>query len=178
MSKMFRYRKEAYAALTRRLRDQRGFMLAEQLMSVIFIGLLCIVVSAGLGAALSAYGTITKQTTADNLLARAVESVSDEMAYARSVEDSGDFPAYVSASYHETMQFYDPEAGFSPNGIMLASDSASVTLVPSQNGLIPVLDSVVYDEAANMWTFDISVREGEGLPALSQASLTVKRIGS
>ena len=36
-----------------RLRDTRGFMLAEQLVSVIFIGLLGIIVAAGIGAAMS-----------------------------------------------------------------------------------------------------------------------------
>ena len=41
-------------SVVRCLRDQRGFMLAEQLVSIIFIGLLCIVVTAGLGAAMSA----------------------------------------------------------------------------------------------------------------------------
>lgn len=40
-------------ALIARLRDTRGFMLAEQLVSIIFIGLLCIVVAAGLQAAMS-----------------------------------------------------------------------------------------------------------------------------
>lgn len=178
MIKVTRYRKRTLVALTHCLRDQRGFMLAEQLVSIILIGLLCIVISAGMGAAMSAYGSITRQTVADNLLARAVETVSDEMAYARSVEGGGEFPAYVSAGYRETVQFYDPDAGFSPNGIMLATSTASVTLVPSQDGLIPVLDSVIYDETANAWTFDVSIREGESLPPLAEASLSVKRIGS
>ena len=100
-------------AVVRCLRDQRGFMLAEQLVSIIFIGLLCIVVTAGLGAAMSAYRSITEQTHADMLLADAVERVSDEFAYALSVEgdqaiEEGEV-LFVSATQHLEAALLSPE---------------------------------------------------------------------
>ena len=36
------------ASLRSRLRDTRGFMIAEQLASIVFIGLLCVAVGVGL----------------------------------------------------------------------------------------------------------------------------------
>lgn len=153
-------------------------MLAEQLVSVIFIGLLSVVVAAGLGAAMSAYANITRQTTADNLLARSVELVSDELVYSLSVEGEGSFPAFVSASTRETMQFYSPDDGETRQGIMIAGATTATTLVPSQSGLVPSLNNLVYDKDTNTWTFDVIVREDAQSSPLAQASLTVKRIGS
>ena len=159
-----------------RLRDTRGFMLAEQLVSVIFLGLLCVVVAAGLGAALSAYGNITKQTRADALLSQAVELVSDELVYALSVEGGGSFPAFVSATQNETMQFYSPDSGVM-NGIMFATDSgSSLALVPARDGLVPALEQLSYDESAGTWSFLVQVKSGND--TLAEADMTVHRIGS
>ena len=41
------------ASLRSRLRDTRGFMIAEQLTSIVFIGLLCVAVGVGLQVAMS-----------------------------------------------------------------------------------------------------------------------------
>lgn len=41
------------ASLRSRLRDTRGFMIAEQLASIVFIGLLCVAVGVGLQVAMN-----------------------------------------------------------------------------------------------------------------------------
>ena len=74
------------ASLRSRLRDTRGFMIAEQLASIVFIGLLCVAVGVGLQVAMNSYTSITRQAQADALLQQAVEVVSDELTYARDVE--------------------------------------------------------------------------------------------
>ena len=71
------------ASLRSRLRDTRGFMIAEQLTSIVFIGLLCVAVGVGLQVAMNSYASITRQAQADALLQQAVEVVSDELTYAR-----------------------------------------------------------------------------------------------
>ena len=61
------------ASLRSRLRDTRGFMIAEQLASIVFIGLLCVAVGVGLQVAMNSYTSITRQAQADALLQQAVE---------------------------------------------------------------------------------------------------------
>ena len=64
-------------------------MIAEQLASIVFIGLLCVAVGVGLQVAMNSYASITRQAQADALLQQAVEVVSDELTYARDVEGEG-----------------------------------------------------------------------------------------
>lgn len=159
-----------------RLRDTRGFMLAEQLVSIIFIGLLCIVVAAGLQAAMSAYASITTKTAADTLLSQAVERVSDELAYSLSVEEDGSFPAFVSSTVNETVQFYSPENG-EFNDIRFATNSGrQETLIAAQGDLVPVLDRLTYSSSTNTWDFSIAIKSGDVV--VTEASMTVKRIGT
>lgn len=173
-------RRSILTSICARLRDTRGFMLAEQLISIIFIGFLCVVVAAGLGAALSAYGSITQQANANNLLARSVELVSDELVYATSVEaipgSNVSFPAFVSYAQHETVQFYGPEDGVSVSGIAYGTETASRTLVPAQGSLVPVLAELTYNEPSGEWTFQVDVNESN--VTVASATMTVKRMGS
>ena len=176
-------RASLFDALRARLRDTRGYMLAEQLVSVIFIGLLCVVVSAGIGAAMSAYANITMKTRADTMLTQAVELVSDELTYARDVEDDGgtwpDNPLYfTSATYHATAALQTHA-----NGIWLnAAPAGQACLSAAQNGLTPELESLEYHEEAtanapaNSWTFHITISSGDTV--LAETPMTVKRIGS
>lgn len=158
-----------------RLRDTRGFMIAEQLISIIFIGLLCVAVAAGLGAAMSSYSRITLQTQADALLSQAVEQVSDELVYALEVEGDGvqsdGNPLYfTSATRHETVVLQTRE-----DGIWL-NCSAAARLASTKDGLTPQLASLSYDAAAGTWSFRITVQSGSS--TLADTTMTVKRIGS
>ena len=76
-------------------------MIAEQLTSIVFIGLLCVAVGVGLQVAMNSYASITRQAQADALLQQAVEVVSDELTYARDVEGEGtqapDNPLYFTS---------------------------------------------------------------------------------
>lgn len=161
--------------LASRLRDTRGFMIAEQLISIIFIGLLCIAVAAGLGAAMSSYSRITAQTQADALLSQAVEQVSDELVYALEVEADGvqteDNPLYfTSATRHETAVLQTRE-----DGIWL-NCSAAARLAPTKDGLTPQLSELSYDADADTWSFRIAIQSGGS--TLADTAMTVKRIGS
>lgn len=162
-------------ALAERLRDTRGFMIGEQLISIIFIGLLCIAVAAGLHAAMNSYSKITLQTQADAMLLNAVEVVSDELVYALEVEGSGDMsdenPLYfTSATRHETAALQTRE-----DGIWL-NCSVQALLAPAKDGLVPKLASLSYGTLAGTWTFHIAVNSGDR--TLAETTMTVKRIGS
>lgn len=166
----------AFARICVRLRDTRGFMLAEQLVSVIFIGLLCVVVSAGLGAAMSAYANITMKTRADTMLTQAVELVSDELTYALDAEDGvqeddGSELYFTSATLRSEGVLQTNEAG-----IWLNADSGQYLLAPTQNGLAPRLASLAYDENTGLWTFHITISSGDTV--LAETTMIVKRIGS
>lgn len=170
-------------AIVRRLRDTRGFMLAEQLISIIFIGLLCIAVAAGLQAAMSSYASITTQTQADSMLSNAVEAVSNELVYALDVDD-GTPPSFTSATLHEKATLENRNNA----GIWLKASTDSC-LAPVQNGLVPKLDSLVFnkknttDAAApityvDTWTFKVTITRENGTSPLAETEITVKRIGS
>lgn len=158
-----------HRAFYARLRDTRGFMIAEQLISIIFIGLLCVIVAAGLGAAMSVYGRITTQTQADSMLSQAVEVVSDELVYALGVEDGS--VAFVSATRHENATLRSDE-----QGIWLEAAGTQYNLAPTENELSPTLSGLSYDADAGTWSFRITIERGGS--ALADTTMTVKRIGS
>lgn len=152
-------------------------MIAEQLISIIFIGLLCIAVAAGLGAAMSSYSRITLQTQADALLSQAVEQVSDELVYALEVEGDGaqsdGNPLYfTSATRHETAVLQSR----AEDGIWLNAAGAQSQLVSVKDGLSPTLSDLSYDATAGTWTFRITIERGT--TTLADTTMTVKRIGS
>lgn len=155
-------------SLLARLRDTRGFMIAEQLISIIFIGLLCIAVTAGLQAAMNSYGRITLQTQADSMLSQAVEVVSDELVYALEVSNDASF---VSATRHENVTL-----GSDAQGIWLKANGTQYTLAATENGLEPTLSGLAYSETSGTWTFRITIQSGT--TTLADATMTVKRIGS
>ena len=165
-----------FNAIACRLRDMRGFMLAEQLVSIIFIGLLCIAVAAGLQAAMSSYAKITRQTQADAMLSNAVEAVSDELVYALDVESGGaqsdQNPLYfTSATRHETAAVQTNE-----RGIWLNAAGERALLAASEGDMTPSLVSLAYDADGKTWTFKIAVDTDSS--TLAETTMTVKRIGT
>lgn len=153
--------------LAARLRDTRGFMLAEQLVSVIFIGFLCVVVAAGLGAALSAYGSITTSSNASMVLSQAVQEVSDELSFSLSASPDGSFVSETTRA-PATM---DSDG----SGIVMKSTTGTTVLIPSKNGLTPGFSSVPsYDASSNTWTFAITVKNGDAIVA--EQAMTVGRV--
>lgn len=173
--------------LVARLRDTHGFMLGEQLVSIIFIGLLCIVVAAGLSASMSVYVTIREQTLADNLLVRAVETVSDEFAFAESVEGDDDVLyddgiTFVSSSQQQSVTLL----GHQTQGIYLMLQGNAVLLVPAQDGLVPSVTDVAYYRKgdstqgipARTWVFTVNVSRASGGDPVASTTMKVQRIGS
>lgn len=178
-------------AAAARLRDTRGFMLGEHVLSIVFLGLLCIAIAAGLSAALSSYAAITKQTKADAMLARAVEEVSDQLTYALSVEGSDarivlDNPSFVSPSTKASSRIVSNDAGIVLTTLVNGKETA---LVPCEYGLIPKVENIEYrpryddyDEVLagqNEWGFTVAVYEDSKTDApLAETTMSILRIGS
>lgn len=165
--------KRVAARLSARLRDERGFMLAEQLVSVIFIGLLSVAVAAGLGAAMAAYGSITATSNANMLLAETIQQVNDELAFSISVEDGT--ASFVSATTRTSVAMSSGDEGIVLSPTQTGA-AAPVTLVAETNGLTPSFTSPpVYQAAANTWTYAVAVSDGGGSQLAAQA-MTVARV--
>lgn len=162
------------ARLLAKLKSTQGFMLAEQLVSIIFFGLLCIIVAAGLGVVMSAYADITQQTQAQALLSRTVEEVNDELAFARDVEGI----TFVSESVHARVEFVDTPEGISlrGNGIQTGTTgkTETVLLIPAAGSLVPSLTNLTYSN--NTWKFTVTINQNSNAVATSQ--MTVARIGN
>lgn len=170
---------EGVSIAVARLRNQQGFMLAEQLVSVVFIGLLCIVVAAGLGAAMTAYGNITKQTRADSMLSDTVELVSDQLGFAQgAVSADGVSATFVSATTHTQVQLLSTEAGIILRNI---EDGVETILVPIRSGMRPAI-SVLLAADQKSWSITVEIHSenaAEGTNSLAEVqNLTVQRIGS
>ena len=166
------------ASLRSRLRDTRGFMIAEQLASIVFIGLLCVAVGVGLQVAMNSYTSITRQAQADALLQQAVE-----LTYARDVEGEGtqapDNPLYfTSPTRHEPAVLQSRDAGEDgiEDGIWLNAAGEQSQIVPARDGLAPKLAELSYNADNETWSFRITIASGEDVAA--ETAMTVKRIGS
>lgn len=162
---------KACAGVRVRLHDTRGFLLAEQLVSIVFIGLLCVAVAAGLTAALSAYQAITKQTDAQQMLARAVDEVNGELAYAR----SNDGNWFVSSTTNTVVRMESTDDG----GIVLQGREPSLNsevLVGAARGLLPAFESgPTYDSDTNAWSYTLVVRDS-GMVDVFRQEMTVAQM--
>ncbi|WP_139651333.1 hypothetical protein [Raoultibacter phocaeensis] len=185
-----------------KLRDTHGFALAEQLIGILFLGLLIVVIGAGLSAAMQAYRTANESTRANELLTRAVQEVGDELAFALSVKTVGDDPIYVSPTTKTPVKIGNAENG---KGIALiaqtdaetqtslAVDASPTTLLvasaldpiqaSSTAGLTVSISNVAYSEdesasAKGIWTFTIEVRQNGQNRVLAATDMSVARIGN
>lgn len=150
--------------LASKLRNEDGFTLAELLVSVVFIGLLCIVISLGLGAALSAYGTVTQESNSHQLLARSTQEITDELAFSLSVDT--DKKAYESPSSRTlvTLVTSANNEGIAIQGLGIGGadldKSGEVLLVPGVDGLVPRFaegKEPVYNSENNTWSYTIEI---------------------
>lgn len=161
---------KARAGVRVRLHDTRGFLLAEQLVSIVFIGLLCVAVAAGLTAALSAYQAITKQTDAQQMLARAVDEVNGELAYAR----SSDGAQFVSSTTNTVVQMVSTDEGIALQRV--GSSSNPEVLVGTAKGLSPAFESgPTYDSDTNAWSYTLVVRDS-GMVDVFRQEMTVAQM--
>ncbi|MCQ5105893.1 hypothetical protein NE553_15530, partial [Eggerthella lenta] len=101
------------------------------------IGLLCIAVGVGLQVAINSYASITRQAQADALLQQAVEVVSNELTYARDVENSGaqtdgNTLYFTSPTRHEPAVLQSRDAGEDgiEDGIWLNEAGEQSQIVP------------------------------------------------
>lgn len=169
-----------------RLRDKRGFVLAEQLVSIIFLGLLCVAITAGLGAAVTSFGSVSQEAQAQQLLTRTVQEVGDELAFSLSV-DAGD-GSFVSSTTRTIVQIGNAA---DDTGIVLVGDGIAqgvpsavgasvetVLLVPAANGLTPRIEDLLYVPADNIWQFTVDiVRSENNTVVVATTDMTVARVG-
>lgn len=179
--------------LRTRLRDTHGFMLAEQLVSVIFIGLLCLVVAAGLSAAMSAYGSITTQTRANNLLSNAVQIVSDQLVFSQDPDAATS--QYTSGSEHVRGKLQNANNGIElsytydvvdEDGNKGTKTGTTQLVSPKQEsqGSAPILSvgfvsgkEPKYNASSNTWTYSVQVSQsGSGTVLVTQNDITVSRV--
>ena len=170
-----------------KLRNTQGFMLGEQLIRVIFIGLLCIAVGAGLSAALTVFSNVTQVTESQALLNRAVQEVSDELAYACDVERGSAPLSFVSNSVHARVTLIDETAadaqGIALQGAGIKSGDPTkdetVLLIPSMGNFVPQIKDLAYEEASKLWTFTINIVQKDTTSnVLATTAMTVARIGN
>lgn len=178
------------SALRAKLRDTCGFTLAEQLISIVFLGLLVVVIGVGLNAAFQSYRLANESTRANELLTRAVEEVSDELAFAVSVEGAGPDPTYVSSTTKTPVKIGNAADG---SGIALspqkknsesdASTPAPSLLVASSHELTVEILKVEFnnDQAdngkRNTWDFEIGVKQQGSSAVIASTTMTVAWIG-
>lgn len=190
-------RREPTSLLRSRLRDTRGFTLAELLISVVFLGLLVVVIGVGLNAALQSYRIANESTRANELLTRAVEEVSDELAFA-SFEAEGDqepdsptggknAPSFVSPTTKQPVTIGNDADG---RGIVLVPQKPGadatrdpVLLVASSHGLTVGIFNVAFNDdktdngKKNTWDFRIDVRQQGSNTVIASTDMTVAWIG-
>lgn len=175
--------------LEKKLASIEGFMLGEQLISIIFIGLLCIALSAGLSAALTVFGNVSAKTQAQSLLNRAVDQVGDELVFSH-IEEDTPTNFFVSDSMYAEVQLVNApdQAGIALQGDGITTGVSSnegewVLLVSAADDLVPRFaenQTPVYQPDTDTWTFTIEVvsrNARDDAAPLSRSQMTVVRVG-
>lgn len=160
---------DALKAARARLHDTSGFVLAEQLVSIVFIGLLCVAVAAGLSAAFAAYANITQQADAQQMIVRSIGEVNGELVYSRDISHD----RFVSATTHTEVWLTSDEGGIVLDAV---DGSASTVLVGGSDGLVPgFAEGPVYDVTTNSWSYRVVISDLRGGEVLAQ-DMVVKRM--
>lgn len=179
-----------WACVVHKLACKKGFMLMEQLVSIVFIGLLCLAITVGMGAALSAYANMTQRTEAQALLNQAVQKVSDELAYSEGPFTEG-ATNYVSSTVHLSVSLANltnasgTVEGIGMFGTGIASDPASpsarldqVLFIPGIGGLVPeFVKAPVFNLSNNTWSFQVRIMQGDE-ELIRSEPMVVARVGS
>lgn len=130
-----------------RLSDTRGFALAEQLIGILFLGLLIVVIGAGLSAAMQAYRTANESTRANELLTRAVQEIGDELAFSLSVEVAGGDPVFVSPTTKTPVKLGNDANG---RGITLIEQAGGAPSAAGASGIAGTAGATGAPSAAGM----------------------------
>lgn len=155
----------------KKLASNEGFSLAELLISMVFIGLLCLVIAAGIGAALAAYGNITTQSNANQLLSRSMQEISDELMYATKVESDNSF---VSANTNTRVKFENSSEGILLQGEGVGGSGIdSVLLIPAVDNLVATIDQPVYDPKTNCWIYAVTIQNSVSGDRITDQTMTV-----
>ncbi|MEG0619777.1 MAG: hypothetical protein RR477_01455, partial [Raoultibacter sp.] len=183
----------------KRLSDTRGFMLGEQLISIVFLGMLCLVVAAGTGAAMSNYTAITQAATCQAVTDDAIARINAELQFAQDPvwDDSLQEWHFTSANRGAVRMRteYDYLETGTPQGIVLQEkmpvghDKTIETLaarsglhVPLGGSIQPLLaGSIQYDPATKLWTYQLVVLKcepGQWGPAVQTTDVSCLRIGN
>lgn len=175
------------------LRDTRGFVFAEQLIAIVFLGLLVVAIGVGLNVAFNSYRLANESTRANELLTRAVEEVSDELAFSPidkvEIENESGVESYDYYLMSSTLKV-PANLGNDPDGkgIVLVPREAGAQanpalLVASSHGLTVEIFNVVFTEAKadnnnqNTWSFRIEVKQQGSSDVIASTTMTVAWIG-
>lgn len=87
--------------MKKKLKSSSGLTLVEMLCAAVILGLLGLLVSAGIRMAVKTYRDLTAQAETQLLLSTAASAIADELRYARdvTVDGAGNLTAYRSASF-------------------------------------------------------------------------------
>ncbi|MEF9925630.1 MAG: hypothetical protein RR757_03745 [Raoultibacter sp.] len=180
-------------AAAKRLSDTRGFMLGEQLISIVFLGMLCLVVAAGTGAAMSNYTAITQAATCQAVTDDAIARINAELQFAQDPvwDDSLQEWHFTSANRGAVRMRtdYDPMGSGAPQGIVLqekmpAGQDKTIETLAARSGLyVPLLKGggIHYDPATKLWSYQLVVLKcepGQWGPAVQTTDVSCLRIGN
>ena len=96
---------------THKLRNQRGFSLAETLLAVLILLLVSTIVATGMPVAVNVYEKTVLSANAQSLLSTTVSALRDELGTAWNVEVEGNTVTYYSADTGNRSKLEIEEAG-------------------------------------------------------------------
>ncbi|MEG0682303.1 MAG: hypothetical protein RR434_02135 [Raoultibacter sp.] len=190
---MGRFLTRLRCAAAKRLGDQRGFMLGEQLISIVFLGMLCLVVAAGTGAAMSNYTAITQAATCQAVTDDAIARINAELQFAQDpVWDASLQEWHFTSANRGAVRMrtdYDPMGSGAPQGIVLqekmpAGQDKTIETLAARSGLhVPLLKGggIHYDPATKLWSYQLVVLKcepGQWGPAVQTTDVSCLRIGN
>lgn len=142
----------------KRLVSTAGFTLAEQLISIIFIGLLCVLISTGIGAAMAIHGNVSQEAEANQLLTRTMQEVSDELTYSVSVQS--DNQTFESSTTLTPVKFINTSDGIALQEV--GTGAATHLIIPGANSLVPQFETLPsYRSSDNTWVYNIVIKKGD-----------------
>jgi|GEM_PF-5818788 len=177
------------------LRSNNGFTIAEQLVTLIIVGLVTMAVAVGVSIAVNAFRDIRNVTDSNAALSDTVTTITDELRFATGVQAQTIGGATVY-SYDSTVRDYrmylaDSTSGITVNSInrteevgTTAAGTASTALLPIANTgttssdakYIAHLKSLSYNSATQTWTVDVYVTNGTR--TLDSGTFTVKAVNN
>lgn len=154
-------RRRGYSTNSNRIRSQKGFSLAEMLVTVLLMSLATLAIAAGVTAAVRTYRSMTLKAEAQTLLGTAIAAVDDDFASADlstlTIGGDGSEASFFSGNRGYDVHIHNDGDTIYMTDAQMRSFGSSTSKSTSADGAIPIVTKQTRTQNLKLQIKEISI---------------------